>query len=145
MLVHTYPEADVPVVQLAIDASKDAGYHYDLGRRLAPLRESGVLILGSGNIVHNLRLVDFGLGESGYDWARRFNEAVRDVLLTDPSRILELQDHPDYDRAVPTPDHYLPMIYVAGLADGRPLEVMVEGYLAGSLSMDAYLLPGSGS
>ena len=143
VLVHAYPEADVPVVQLAIDASKDAAYHYDLGRRLAPLRESGVVIMGSGNIVHNLRLVDFGLGEQGYAWARRFNRAVHDVLTTDPSRILELKDHPDFDRAVPTPDHYLPMVYVAGLADGRPLEVMVDGYLAGSLSMDAYLLAGS--
>lgn len=143
VLVHAYPDADTPVVQLAIDASRDAPYHYDLGRRLAPLRRSGVLIVGSGNIVHNLRLVDFGLGEQGYDWARRFNQAVHDVLTTDPSTILELEHHPDYERAVPTPDHYLPMIYLAGLADRRPLEVIVEGYLAGSLSMDAYVLPGT--
>lgn len=143
VLVHTYPAADVPVVQLAIDASKDTAYHYDLGRRLAPLRESGVVIMGSGNIVHNLRLVDFALGERGYDWARRFSESVHEVLTTDPSRILELQNHPDYERAVPTPDHYLPMVYLAGLAESRPLQVMVDGYLAGSLSMDGYLLPGS--
>lgn len=143
VLVHAYPEAEVPIVQLAIDASKDVAYHYDLGRRLAPLRESGVVIMGSGNIVHNLRLVDFSLGEQPYDWARRFNEAVNEVLTTEPSRILELQHHPDFDRSVPTPDHYLPMVYLAGLADGRPLEVMIDGYQAGSLSMDAYLLRGS--
>lgn len=140
VLVHAFPRADVPVVQLAIDGSKDTAYHHDLGRRLAPLREEGVLILASGNIVHNLGAVDFSLGETGYDWAVEFNQEVRRVLASDPSTIVELDHHPAYRRAVPTPDHYLPMVYLAGLADGRPLDPLVDGYLAGSLSMDAYTL-----
>lgn len=140
VLVHAFPEADVPVVQLAIDASKGFDYHFDLGQRLAPLRDAGVLIIGSGNIVHNLRAVQFQLGEVGFDWAIRFNEAVREILTGDPSRIGEMNESPDYRLAVPTPDHYLPMVYTAGLAAaaGEPMTPIVDGYVAGSLSMDAY-------
>ena len=140
VLVHMFPAADIPVVQLAVDASKPFDYHFELGRRLAPLRDVGVLIVGSGNIVHNLPAVQFELGEVGFDWAIRFNEAVRDILTDDPSRIGAINDSPDYRLAVPTPDHYLPMVYTAGLAAaaGEPMTPIVDGYLAGSLSMDAY-------
>ncbi len=140
VLVHAFPEADIPVVQLAVDASKSFGYHFDFGQRLAPLRDAGVLIVGSGNIVHNLAEVRFQLGEVGFDWAVRFNEAVRDILTDDPSRIGEMNHSPDYRMAVPTPDHYLPMVYTAGLAAAadEPMTAIVDGYLAGSLSMDAY-------
>jgi 4,5-DOPA dioxygenase extradiol len=142
VLVHAFPDADIPVVQLAINAQMPPAYHLDLGARLAPLRESGVLILGSGNIVHNLRVVDFGAGETGTDWNHRFDDAVRDVVTADPSAVLALGDHPDYRRAVPTPDHYVPLLYVAGLAAAAstPVDLMLDGYMAGSLSMTSYTL-----
>lgn len=142
VLVHAFPGADIPVVQLAIDASKPFDYHFELGQRLAPLRDAGVLIIGSGNIVHNLRAVQFQLGDIGFDWAVRFNEDVRNILTADPDRIGAMNDSADYRLAVPTPDHYLPMVYTAGLAAaaGEALTPITDGYLAGSLSMDAYTL-----
>lgn len=138
VLVHVFPDADIPVVQLSVDASKGFDYHFDLGRRLAPLRDAGILIVGSGNIVHNLPAVQFQLGEVGFDWAVRFNETVRDILVDDPSRIGSANGSADYSLAVPTPDHYLPMVYLAGLAGDQPMQPLVDGYVAGSLSMDSY-------
>jgi len=140
VLVHAFPDADIPVVQLAVDASKPFDYHFDLGQRLAPLREAGVLIVGSGNIVHNLGGMQPSMGEAGFDWAIRFNEAVREILTTDASRIGAVNESPDYRLAVPTPDHYLPMVYAAGLAAAadEPMTSIVDGYLAGTLSMDSY-------
>ena len=140
VLVHVFPDADIPVVQLSVDASKGFDYHFDLGRRLAPLRDAGILIVGSGNIVHNLPAVQFQLGEVGFDWAVRFNETVRDILIDDPSRIGSANGSADYSLAVPTPDHYLPMVYLAGLAGDQPMQPLVDGYVAGSLSMDSYAL-----
>ena len=138
VLIHAFPEAGIPVVQLSVDASKEFDYHFDLGRRLAPLREAGILIVGSGNIVHNLPAVQFQLGDVGFDWAVRFNETVRDILVDDPSRIGSANASADYSLAVPTPDHYLPMVYLAGLAGNQPMQPLVDGYMAGSLSMDSY-------
>jgi 4,5-DOPA dioxygenase extradiol len=142
VLVHAFPKADVPVVQLSIDARQKLDYHLDLGARLQKLRERGVLILGSGNVVHNLRAVDWSQLDHGFDWARRFDDAAREVLTTRPADIARLQEHPDFHRAVPTPDHFLPVVYVAGLAaaEGRPARVLIDGYAYGSLSMTAYLL-----
>ncbi|OCH80948.1 4,5-DOPA dioxygenase extradiol [Gordonia sp. UCD-TK1] len=138
VLVHTFPDASVPVLQLSLNAFKDYEHHYELGRRLAPLREQGVLIIGSGNIVHNLRAVDFAKRDSGFDWAHRFDDAAREVLLDKPSNVLSLDGHPDFDKSVPTPDHYLPMLYIAGLAGDAPLDLLVDGHAAGSISMAAY-------
>lgn len=140
VLIHAFPEADVPVVQLAINAQKPLDYHVELGARLAPLRERGVLVVGSGNVVHNLRMVDWGNPDAAYDWNRSFDEEAREIMRTDPSQIGRLQDHPAYDLAVPTPDHFLPLLYVAGLAaaSGRPASTLVDGYSMGSLSMTAY-------
>lgn len=142
VLVHMYPEADVPVLQLSIDATKDSEYHVNLGRALESLRHRGILVVGSGNIVHNLGLIDWENHEGGYDWAREFNQAAHDVLTTDPGAVTRLVEHPEYRRAVPTPEHLLPGFYVAGMAAaaGRPLERIVDGYAFGSLSMDTYVL-----
>ncbi|MGM1078113.1 4,5-DOPA dioxygenase extradiol [Streptomyces sp. H28] len=140
VLVHAFPDASIPVVQLSLNAFKDFDHHLRLGRRLAPLREEGVLIIGSGNVVHNLRAVDFRQPDAGYDWALRFDEVARERLASDPAGVAALDGHPDFGRAVPTPDHYLPLLYIAGLADTRPLDLLVDGHAAGSISMAAYTL-----
>jgi 4,5-DOPA dioxygenase extradiol len=142
VLLHAFPEASVPVVQLSLNADKDTDYHLELGRKLAPLREQGVLIIGSGNIVHNLRAVDFSKPDAAYDWALRFDQAAKDVILDAPTEVAALDGHVDYRRSVPTPDHFLPLLYFAGLAgagEQRP-ELLVDGYAAGSISMAAYTL-----
>jgi 4,5-DOPA dioxygenase extradiol len=140
VLTHVFPNADVPVVQLAINAMKPLQYHFDLGRRLAPLRGRDVLVVGSGNIVHNLGLVDFAAGPTGEVWAHRFDDAVRDALTTDPEQVMAMERHHDFDLAAPTPDHYIPMLYLAGMAAaaGEPADVLVDGYFGGSLSMTSY-------
>jgi 4,5-DOPA dioxygenase extradiol len=140
VLAHVFPDADVPVVQLAINGLQPPEYHLDLGRRLAPLREAGVLIVGSGNVVHNLRAIDLTLPDGGFRWAERFDEAVQGVMSTTPGLVTDTLRHPDAHTAVPTPDHFLPLLYVAGLAaeSNQPAEVLVEGYAAGSLSMTCY-------
>ncbi len=146
VLVHALPAADIPVIQLAIDASKPLDHHLQLGAALAPLLDAGIAVVGSGNVVHNLRMVDFAQAGRGFDWAHRYDEAASDLLTTDPGSVAKLLEHPDHRRAVPTPDHFLPMVYVAGLAAarGQGLDVLVEGYDAGSLSMTSYGLGCSG-
>ncbi len=140
VLRHMYPAADVPVVQLSIDATKPFEYHLDLGARLAPLRDQGVLIVGSGNIVHNLRRMDPARAQTGFDWARRFDRDARALLTEEPASMLDLVRHEDFAVAVPTPDHFLPSVFLAGLAaaTGESLEVLVEGCAYGSLSMTSY-------
>lgn len=142
VLVHAFPEADIPVVQLSIHAQRDFDSHFELGARLAPLRERGVLIVGSGNIVHNLRALSWGQPDAGFDWARRFDEAARSVLTERPSEVPALRTHDGFLHSSPTPDHFVPLLYIAGLAGaaGRPLELLVDGYAYGSLSMAAYTL-----
>jgi 4,5-DOPA dioxygenase extradiol len=140
VLAHLYPRADIPVVQLSINALKPHAFHLDLGRRLAPLRDRGVMILGSGNVVHNLRRIEWSRPDAGFDWAERFDNAVVDQLATDPAQILRVAEHPDYALAVPTPDHFIPLLYIAGLAaeSGEAMEPLVRGYAMGSLSMTCY-------
>jgi 4,5-DOPA dioxygenase extradiol len=144
VLVHAFPDADIPVVQLAINAMKPAEYHVDLGTKLAALRRQGVMIIGSGNIVHNLQRVDLRRETSGFDWARRFNEATMACLVDAPGDAARLAEHADYDAAAPTPDHFIPALYFAGLAaaEGSKANVLIDGYLAGALSMTSYGLDG---
>jgi 4,5-DOPA dioxygenase extradiol len=139
VLAHLFPKAEVPVLQLSINALQPLDYHLKLGARLAKLRDQGVLILSSGNVVHNLRMIDWHKPTEGADWAQRFDEAVRAQMAEDPAAILKLGEHPDYDKAVPTPDHYVTLLYTAALAaeEGR-VQPMIQGYAMGSLSMTSY-------
>jgi 4,5-DOPA dioxygenase extradiol len=142
VLTHMFPDADVPVVQLSINALQPLEYHLDIGARLAPLRAQGVLIMGSGNVVHNLRRISWDKPSDGFDWNRRFNADAATLLRETPGDILELVDHPDFADAVPTPDHFIPLLYFAALAaasDETP-DVLVDGYAYGSLSMTSFAL-----
>jgi len=142
VLAHLYPDADVPVLELSINALKPLDYHFNLGRRLDALRSKGVLVIGSGNVVHNLRLIEWDRPDSAFDWAERFDEAAVAQLGAAPAEILRLAEHSDYDLAVPTPDHFIPLLYLAGMAAeaGAPLEAFLRGYAMGSLSMTCYSL-----
>jgi 4,5-DOPA dioxygenase extradiol len=140
VLAHMYPRADVPVLQLSINALKPLDYHIALARRLSVVRERGVMVLGSGNVVHNLRRLQWDKRDLAYDWAERFDDAVVEQLASAPGDILKVLDHPDFKDAVPTPDHFVPLLYLAGLADaeGETLEPLVRGYAMGSISMTCY-------
>ncbi len=143
VLVHAFPEASIPVVQLSINADKPLDYHLELGARLAPLRNRGVLVIASGNVVHNLRGMNWKLTDDGYDWAQRFDEAAKTRMLTNPTEFATLDAHRDFRNAVPTPDHFIPALYLAGLAgaaSSASTDVLVDGYAYGSLSMTAYTL-----
>ena len=140
VLVHAFPDADVPVVQLSINAQKPPEYHLEMGAKLAKLRESGVLLLGSGNVVHNLRAIDWRNVDGAYDWNRRFDEHAREVMLERPGEAAGLFAHRDFRMAAPTDEHFLPLLYIAGFAaaTGEKPQVLVDGYAFGSLSMACY-------
>ena len=107
LLVHAFPKVD-SVVQLSLDARKSFEHHLELGARLAGLRRSGVLIVGSGNVVHNLRAMILTKPELGFDWAYRFNDASREFLVEKPAEVAGLLEHPDYAKAAPTPYYFIP-------------------------------------
>ena len=137
------PGADIPVVQLSLDASKAQQHHFDIGMRLDALRNDGVLVVCSGNIVHNLPMVNPALAEQGFDWAERFDDRVRENLTTGTSdELLGLPSDPDYALAVPTPDHYLPLLYLGGIAEAASAraDVIIDGYTYGSLSMTSLVV-----
>ena len=142
VLAHLYPKADVPVVQLSINALRPLEYHVELAKRLASLRDSGVAILGSGNVVHNLRRVQWNRPDGAFDWAERFDDAVVAQMADEPADILKVVEHPDYAQAVPTPEHFIPLLYLAGLAaaEGSRAEPIMRGYSMGSLSMTCHAL-----
>jgi 4,5-DOPA dioxygenase extradiol len=142
VLVHAFPDGDIPVVQLSINATKPFDYHLDLGAKLAPLRNRGVLIVASGNVVHNLGRIDWSQPDSGFAWARSFDDDVAGVMTSAPGELVRLQDHQDFRMAAPTPDHFIPLLYLAGLATvaGQTAHVLVDGYAMGSLSMVSYTL-----
>jgi len=140
VLRHVYPLADIPVVQLSIDETQPASFHFDLGQRLAILRDEGVLLLGSGNVVHNLHAYAWGRHvQEPYDWTLSFESRVRELLLAEqygPLINYENQLGSEADLAVPTPDHYLPLLYIAGTrTQSESLTFPVEGVDGGSVSM----------
>jgi 4,5-DOPA dioxygenase extradiol len=138
VLTHVFPEADVPIVQLSIDRDRPPQFHYDLGKRLAPLRDEGVLIAGSGNVVHNLETYAWGKPAEPFDWADRFDRHVRELVVAHDDQ--PLIDYPalgtDARWSIPTPDHYLPLLYVLGARrDDDRITFPVEGIEGGSVSM----------
>ena len=142
VLRHMFPAADVPVVQLSIDLGLSAAQHFELARSLQPLRGDGVLVLGSGNITHNLRDA-FDRQQRGDatvpDWARRYDNAVAEALTAhDRARLLQLSDTPDGRQAHPWPDHWWPLVYaLAAAGDTDPVRFPIDGFDLGSLSMRA--------
>jgi len=140
VLTHLYPDADIPVVQLSINALRPLEYHLELGARLAPLRERGVMIIGSGNVVHNLRLLQWDRPDAAFDWTERFDDAIATQLEREPGDILKATQNADYALAVPTPDHFIPLLYIAALAarEGAGVETLVRGFSLGSISMSCY-------
>jgi 4,5-DOPA dioxygenase extradiol len=140
VLVHAFPAADIPVVQLSINAARPADDHLRLGAKLEALRRRGVLVMGSGNVVHNLRAMDRRATDDGFAWARRFNEKAIGLATTAPGRAAELVHDPDFAQVAPTPEHFLPFLYIAGFAAqaGQRLDVLVDGYAYGSLSMTSF-------
>jgi 4,5-DOPA dioxygenase extradiol len=144
VLCHVYPDADVPVVQVSIDEAQAPRFHYDLGRRLAPLRDEGILIVGSGNLVHNLHAYAWGRHPAEpFDWALRFERQARSVLLAGNDEMLIEYEALGRDAvlSVPTPDHYLPLLYVMGARqkDDR-VTFPIEGIDGGSVSMLSVLI-----
>jgi len=138
LLVHLYPDASIPVVQLAIDERLPAEEHYQLGRRLRPLRDEGVLVLGSGNVVHNLHAYAWGRqAVEPYDWAVQFESRMRELIAArDFDAVAAYEGLEAAALAAPTPDHFLPLLYVlAQYEDGEPISFPVEGFDGGSVSM----------
>ena len=141
VLKHMYPAADIPVIQLSIDYTKPPQYHYDLGKMLASLRENGVLIMGSGNLVHNLRMVDWDkLNEPGYgyEWAIEANEKMKKFILEgDHQSLINYRSQGrSFDLAIPTPEHFLPLLYILGLKKENEIpEFFNDDPVAGSLTM----------
>ena len=134
-----YPEADIPVVQLSLDHDRTPAQHYALGGPLRALREQGVLILGSGNMVHNLGMMQWT--DQPFDWAERFDAKLKTLIeARDDTAIVEYPKlGPDAPLAIPTNEHYLPMLYVLASADkGEPLRFFAEGVTLGSISMRAF-------
>jgi 4,5-DOPA dioxygenase extradiol len=134
-LMHLAPAADIPTVQLSIPWAHDGAGMFDLGRRLAPLRDAGVWILGSGNIVHNLRRVDWSGGGTVVEWAAEFDGWVAEALVADASDALAgYRDHRLGAACHPTPEHFVPLLVALGAADGDPPAFPVTGFELGTIS-----------
>jgi 4,5-DOPA dioxygenase extradiol len=137
VLVKAYPLADVPVVQLSLDMTQPNRFHFDLGRRLSALRDEGILLIASGDVVHNLRTMRFD-NRGPYDWAVRFNDAVRECLLRgDVERLVDYEQWGDDARlSVPTREHFLPLLTIAGAKRGdEAIAIAIDGIEGGSISM----------
>ncbi len=139
VLKHVYPAADIAVVQLSIDETRPAAFHFEIGKRLAPLRDEGILIAGSGNLVHNLHSYAWGRHpREPYDWAVRFETAAKEMILAgDVQPLIDYETlGKDAALCIPTPEHYLPLLYVLGAGQrGERIRFPVEGVDGGSISM----------
>lgn len=137
-----FPKADIPVMQLSLDYAKPAEFHYNLGKSLSFLREQGVLIIGSGDIVHNLGILDFDEDAKPFDWAENFEEEViKHISNKNHSTLINYQEINHNRLAIPTPEHYLPLLYILGLQDeDDKLEYFVKDIAHGSISMTSFIL-----
>ena len=133
-----FPDADIPVIQLSLDYNLKPQFHYDLAKELASLRKKGVLILGSGNMVHNLRILDWNKPNGGFDWAQTANEKFKKLILeNDHTSLINYQSlGQEVGLAVPTPEHYLPLLYSLALkTNNEDVAFFNDQYVMGSLSM----------
>ena len=138
VLTHVFPDADIPVVQLSIDSTQPNAWHYALGRRLAPLRDEGVLIVGSGNVVHHLGALRREANAAPWPWATEFSRIVREhVARGDHAGLVDYERFAECARqSVPSPDHYLPLLYVLGASTAQDtVSVFTEGIELGSIDM----------
>lgn len=143
VLKHMYPDADVPVIQLSLDHSKNSEFHYELAKELSALREQGVLILGSGNMVHNLGIIDWRNINGGYDWAEVANSKLKKLISDDEHK--HLIDYKilgkEIELAVPTPEHYLPLLYVLALKEkNENITFFNDKIVLGSISMTSIVI-----
>jgi 4,5-DOPA dioxygenase extradiol len=137
VLSKLFPAADIPVIQLSLDMTQSARFHYDTGRRLRPLRDAGVLILGTGNVVHNLRARVQDHTLFAHDWASRFNTHIRDAIVAhDHDQIINYESFGrDALMSVPTPDHYYPLLYILGAGGDDPVSIELDRIERGAVSM----------
>lgn len=142
VLVHMYPDADIPVLQLSIDASASPNEWFKIGQAIKQLRSEGVLIIGSGNIVHNLRLINWHMGIEGYDWAYDFDNNIKDCILNrDFDNVINYKKNKYYSTNVfEHPDHYAPLVHVLGCVDpDDKISVFNDMCVMGSISMTGYI------
>lgn len=138
VLMHLFPDADVPVVQMSLDLSQPPDFHYGLGRQLQPLRNEGVLIMASGNVVHNLRLLQWNAGQAAPPWSTRIENKIKECLIArDHNALMHYTVlDPQVLLAIPTPEHYLPLLYIAGTQmEDDDVSFPTEGIELGTLSM----------
>lgn len=147
ILKYTYPYANIPVIQISIDHYKDPQWHYDLGKELAFLRTKGVLVIGSGNMIHNLRMIqlegnDFN-AEYGYDWAFEINNILKKNLVEGNTKaLIDYRSlHKDANLAIPTPEHYIPMLYILGMKHkNEEINIFNDKVIAASLNMTSFMV-----
>lgn len=140
-IMKMFPEANIPIVQLSIDYTKSGSYHYNLGKALQSLREQGVLIIGSGDIVHNLGVISFG-DTTPYPWATEFDELTLKLINNQEyQKLIDFEELPDFKLSIPTPDHYLPLLYILGLQQkDEKLSSFTDGIEYKSISMRGFIL-----
>lgn len=144
IFVHMFPAADIPVVELSVDGDVPAAELFEIGRKLSVLRDEGILIFGSGNIVHNLREIEWE-NPNGSAAAVRFNKAVIDAVKAGAvDKIINYEKIPDAAYAIPTPEHFLPLIYCLGAADGDSASVFNDACNMGSLAMTGFVFEKGG-
>lgn len=143
VLKHIYPDANIPVVELSIDYTKDLQWHYDFAKELSALRSKGVLIVGSGNIVHNLGMINWRMPHDGFDWALDANNLLMDLIQKEDAKSLIRYQNLDasVQYAIPTPDHFIPMLYSMALRDtNENISFFNEQTVMGSISMTSFIL-----
>jgi 4,5-DOPA dioxygenase extradiol len=141
VLKHLYPEANIPLLELSLDVNKSFEEHYELGKRLSVFRNNNVMFIGSGNIVHNLRRIEFDVNSAPYGWAVKMDEFFRKAIKDDDIKtLIEMKNRlPDYATGIPTDEHYIPLLYIAGMKnDDDKLNFIHESILNGSISMRSF-------